>query len=179
MSRCRKNLWKGLRFPGSKGNMKEVRLSKKAKKEKKRPGKRLAVAKPCIFAQQSASHAANAAKKGWRTPFSFKITPRRPAGLVPRRAERSDRRRPPCAANGAAGPVRRQLGAKAKLFRQAVQPRLLNREAGALCAVHYSGVCGAGRVYRTISTHTPTAVTASVTGMANQTAPGPSRAGSA
>ena len=46
--------------------MKEVRLSKKAKKEKKRPGKRLAVAKPCIFAQQSASHVANAAKKGWR-----------------------------------------------------------------------------------------------------------------
>ena len=46
--------------------MKEVRLSKKAKKEKKRPGKRLAVAKPCIFVQQSASHAANAAKKGWR-----------------------------------------------------------------------------------------------------------------
>ena len=44
--------------------MKEVRLSKKAKKEKKRPGKKLAVAKPCIFAQQSASHAANAAKRG-------------------------------------------------------------------------------------------------------------------
>ena len=42
-----------------------------------------------------------------------KITPRRPAGPVPRRAERSDRRRPPCAANGAAGPVHRQL------FRQA------------------------------------------------------------
>ena len=123
MSRCRKNLWKGLRFPGSKGNMKEVRLSKKAKKEKKRPGKKLAVAKPCIFAQQSASHAANAAKKGWRTPFSFKITPRRPAGLVPRRVERSDRRRPPCAANGAAGPVRRQLGEKAGLFRQADAPR--------------------------------------------------------
>ena len=41
------------------------RLSKKAKKQKKRPGKKLAVAKPCIFAQQSASHAANAAKKGW------------------------------------------------------------------------------------------------------------------
>lgn len=52
-------------------------------------------------------------------------------------------------------------------------------ETASLCAVHYSGVCGAGRVYRTISTHTPTAVTASVTGMANQTAPGPSRAGSA
>ena len=37
----------------------------KATKEKKRPGKKLAVAKPCIFAQQSAGHAANAAKKGW------------------------------------------------------------------------------------------------------------------
>ena len=34
--------------------------------KKKSPGKKLAVAKPCIFAQQSASHAANAAKKGWR-----------------------------------------------------------------------------------------------------------------
>ena len=34
-------------------------------------------------------------------------------------AERSGRRRPPCAANGAKGPVRRQLGAKAQLFRQA------------------------------------------------------------
>ena len=55
--------------------MKEVRLSKKAKKEKKRPGKKLAVAKPCIFAQQSASHAANAAKKEWGTPFSSKATP--------------------------------------------------------------------------------------------------------
>jgi hypothetical protein len=41
------------------------RPTKKAKKQKKRPGKKLAVAKPCIFAQQSASHAANAAKKGW------------------------------------------------------------------------------------------------------------------
>ena len=26
-------------------------------------------------------------KKGWRTPFSFKITPRRPAGPVPRRVK--------------------------------------------------------------------------------------------
>ena len=135
MSRCRKNLWKGLRFPGSKGNMKEVRLSKKAKKEKKRPGKKLAVAKPCIFAQQSASHAANAAKKGWRTPFSFKITPRRPAGLMPRRVERSGSRRPPCAANGAAGPVRRQLGAKAQLFRQAgtPPPRSRSCRGGGVC----------------------------------------------
>ena len=71
-------------------------------------------------------------KKGWRTPFSFKITPRRPAGLVPRRVERSDRRRPPCAANGAAGPVRRQLGAKAKLFRQAAARRTL-LERGGFC----------------------------------------------
>ena len=135
MSRCRKNLWKGLRFPGSKGNMKEVRLSKKAKKEKKRPGKRLAVAKPCIFAQQSASHAANAAKKRRRTPFSFKITPRRPAGPVPRRVERSGSRRPPCAANGAAGPVRRQLGAKAQLFRQAgtPPPRSRSCRGGGVC----------------------------------------------
>jgi len=58
--------------------MKEVRLSKKAKKEKKRPGKRLAVAKPCIFAQQSASHAANAAKKGWR------LRPQARVGAQPR-----------------------------------------------------------------------------------------------
>ena len=85
----------------------------KGKEAKEESGEKLAVAKPCIFAQQSASHAANAAKKGWRAPFSFKITPRRPAGLVPRRVERSGSRRPPCAANGAAGPVRRQLGAKA------------------------------------------------------------------
>ena len=42
-----------------------TRLLKKAKKEKKRPGKKLAVAKSCIFARQSAGHAANAAKKGW------------------------------------------------------------------------------------------------------------------
>ena len=74
-------------------------------------------------------------KKGWRTPFSFKITPRRPAGLVPRRAERSDRRRPPCAANGAAGPVRRQLGAKAQLFRQAgtPPPRSRSCRGGGVC----------------------------------------------
>ena len=49
----------------------------KGKEVKEASGEKLAVAKPCIFAQQSASHAANAAKKGWRTPFSFKITPRR------------------------------------------------------------------------------------------------------
>ena len=62
-----------------------ARLLKKAKKEKKRPGKKLAVAKPCIFAQQSASHAANAAKKGWRTPFSFKINPPRARRILNRR----------------------------------------------------------------------------------------------
>ena len=42
--------------------------------------------------------------------YCLKITPRRPAGPVPRRAERSGRRRPPCAGNGAKGPVGRQLG---------------------------------------------------------------------
>ena len=47
----------------------------KGKEAKEESGEKLAVAKPCIFAQQSASHAANAAKKGWRTPFSFKINP--------------------------------------------------------------------------------------------------------
>ena len=35
------------------------------KEAKEESGEKLAVAKPCIFAQQSASHAANAAKKGW------------------------------------------------------------------------------------------------------------------
>ena len=37
----------------------------KGKEGKETSGKKLAVAKPCIFAQQSAGHAANAAKKGW------------------------------------------------------------------------------------------------------------------
>ena len=55
-----------------------ARLLKKAKKEKKRPGKKLAVAKPCIFAQQSASHVANAAKKGWR------LRPQARVGAQPR-----------------------------------------------------------------------------------------------
>ena len=64
-----------------------------------------------------------------------KITPRRPAGPVPRRAERSGRRRPPCAANGAAGPVRRRLGAKAQLFRQAgtPPPRSRSCRGGGVC----------------------------------------------
>ena len=36
----------------------------KGKEGKETSEKKLAVAKPCIFAQQSAGHAANAAKKG-------------------------------------------------------------------------------------------------------------------
>jgi len=48
------------------------RLSKKAKKQKKRPGKKRAAAKPCIFAQQSASRAANAAKRGGEPLFHLK-----------------------------------------------------------------------------------------------------------
>ena len=39
----------------------------KGKEGKETSEKKLAVAKPCIFAQQSASHAANAAKKGGAT----------------------------------------------------------------------------------------------------------------
>ena len=57
----------------------------KGKEAKEESGEKLAVAKPCIFAQQSASHAANAAKKGWRTPFSFKINPPRARRILNRR----------------------------------------------------------------------------------------------
>ena len=39
----------------------------KGKEVKEASGEKMAVAKPCIFAQQSAGHAANAAKKGWGT----------------------------------------------------------------------------------------------------------------
>ena len=39
----------------------------KGKEGKETSEKKLAVAKPCIFAQQSAGHAANAAKKGVAT----------------------------------------------------------------------------------------------------------------
>ena len=39
----------------------------KGKEVKEASGEKLAVAKPCIFARQSAGHAANAAKKGWGT----------------------------------------------------------------------------------------------------------------
>ena len=42
-------------------------------------------------------------------------------------AERSGRRRPPCAANGAKGPVRRQLGAKAQLFSTSCSASAENR----------------------------------------------------
>ena len=57
----------------------------KGKEAKEESGEKLAVAKPCISAQQSASHAANAAKKGWRTPFSFKINPPRARRILNRR----------------------------------------------------------------------------------------------
>ena len=57
----------------------------KGKEAKEESGEKLAVAKPGIFAQQSASHAANAAKKGWRTPFSFKINPPRARRILNRR----------------------------------------------------------------------------------------------
>ena len=57
----------------------------KGKEAKEESGEKLAVAKPCIFAQQSANHAANATKKGWRTPFSFKINPPRARRILNRR----------------------------------------------------------------------------------------------
>ena len=57
----------------------------KGKEAKEESGEKLAVAKPCIFAQQSASQAANAAKKVWRTPFSFKINPPRARRILNRR----------------------------------------------------------------------------------------------
>ena len=59
-----------------------------------------------------------------------KITPRRPAGPVPRRAERSGRRRPPCAANGAKGPVRRQLFRQAALHLQKTGHRRIKIKHG-------------------------------------------------
>ena len=43
-------------------SMKEYNEAVEKSKSKKSPGKKLAVAKPCIFAQQSAGHAANAAQ---------------------------------------------------------------------------------------------------------------------
>ena len=46
-----------------KGRTQTVEKGKEIKK--KNPGKKLAVARPCIFARQSTSHPANAAKKGW------------------------------------------------------------------------------------------------------------------
>ena len=76
--------------------MKEVRLSKKAKKEKKRPGKRLAVAKPCIFAQQSAGHAANASKKGVATvpAGTYRSGAKPPLGITALKARLLARRHP-------------------------------------------------------------------------------------
>ena len=68
---------------------------------------------------------ASLADKRADAPFSFKITPRRPARRVPKRAERSDRRKPPFGANGAKGPVRRQLNEKG------VEKRLFSKDRSA------------------------------------------------
>ena len=69
---------------------------------------------------------AGACRNGAKPPLrATALKARLLARRRPRRAsaeacvERRGRRRPPCAANGAKGPVRRQLGAKAQLFRQA------------------------------------------------------------
>ena len=68
---------------------------------------------------------ASLADKRADAPFSFKITPRRPARRVPRRAKRSDRRKPSFGANGAKGPVRRQLSEKG------VEKRLFSKDRSA------------------------------------------------
>ena len=112
------------------------------------------MAKQCSFAKQNTGHGTNAAKKvaaapadtyrrngkpplqiivlktqllAFRRPFLRKIASRCSTGSVPRRVERSGRRRPPCAANGAKGPVRRQLGAKAQLFSTSCSASAENR----------------------------------------------------
>ena len=120
----------------------------KGKEVKEASGEKLAVAKPCIFARQSAGHAANAAKKGWGTapagacgsgapPLrTIALKARLLARRRPRRAsaeacaERSGRRRPPCAANGAKGPVRRQLFRQAALHLQKTGHRRIKIKHG-------------------------------------------------
>lgn len=103
------------------------------------------MAKQCSFAKQNTGHGTNAAKKvaaapvdtyrrsgkpplqiivlktqllAFRRPFLRKIASRCSTGSVPRRVERSGRRRPPCRSDAAETPVRRQIGEKAALSRQ-------------------------------------------------------------
>ena len=56
----------------------------KGKEGKETSEKKLAVAKPCIFAQQSAGHAANAAKKGGGDRARRRVSERRKASGPPR-----------------------------------------------------------------------------------------------
>ena len=99
----------------------------------------------CSFAKQNTGHGTNAAKKvaaapadtyrrsgkpplqiivlktqllAFRRPFLRKIASRCSTGSVPRRVERSGRRRPPCRSDRGRNPVRRQIGEKAALSRQ-------------------------------------------------------------
>ena len=89
----------------------------------------------------------------FRRSFLRKISSRCSTGSVPRRVERSGRQRPPCAATGAENPVRRQLGEKAALSRQAgctcpagkllfrVLPAPARQKTGPRgCAVHMSSL---------------------------------------
>lgn len=64
------------------------------------------------------NRAKNAALSAFRRPFLRKIASRCSTGSVPRRVERSGRRRPPCRSDRGRNPVRRQIGEKAALFRQ-------------------------------------------------------------
>ena len=60
---------------------------------------------------------------------------------MPRCVERSDRRSPPCAANGSKGPVRRQLGEKAAITEKIKKERkkrlgIGEKEAGQVLAIY-------------------------------------------
>lgn len=103
------------------------------------------MAKQCSFAKQNTGHGTNAAKKvaaapadtyrrngkpllqiivlktqllAFRRPFLRKIASRCSTGSVPRRVERSGRRRPPCRSDRGRNPCSRQIGEKAALSRQ-------------------------------------------------------------
>ena len=68
----------------------------KGKEVKEKSGKKLAAAKPCIFAQQSAGHAANAAKKEVATApaGAYQSGAKPPLRTSALKARRLARRRP-------------------------------------------------------------------------------------
>ena len=68
----------------------------KGKEVKEKSGKKLAAAKPCIFAQQSAGHAANASKKGVATvpAGTYRSGAKPPLGITALKARLLARRHP-------------------------------------------------------------------------------------